>query len=58
MTAAVQDTVLSQALLPVFAEQFRGMSEAEIDQMMQSFAFKNCLPRQGLVQLLRRKLRG
>ena len=54
----IQDGLLSQALLPAFAEQFRGMSETEIDDMMQSFAFKNCQPRQGLVQLLRRKVRG
>ena len=53
----LQDGLLSQVLLPAFAEQFRGMSETEIDGMMQSFAFKNCLPRQGLVQVLRRKLR-
>ncbi len=39
-------------LLPAFAEQFRGMSEDEIDQMMQSFAFRNCVQREGLVQLI------
>jgi hypothetical protein len=35
---------------------FRGLNETEIDHIMQSFAFKNCLPRQELVNLLRRKL--
>ena len=53
---AIQDGVLAQALLPAFAEQFRDMSETEIDRMMQSFAFKNCLPRRELVDLLTRKL--
>jgi len=54
----IQGGILAQVLLPAFAEQFRGMGETEIDLMMQSFAFKNCLPRQGLVELLRRKLCG
>ncbi len=40
-------------LLPAFAEQFRGMSENEIDRMMQSFALQNCVQREGLLQLIR-----
>jgi endoglucanase len=48
--------VLSQMLLPAFAEQFRGMSEDEIDRMMQSFAFRSCVQREGLVQLIRARL--
>jgi hypothetical protein len=54
----IQDGILAQVLLPAFAEQFRDMSETEIDDMMQSFAFKNCIPRTGLVRLLRMKLQG
>jgi endoglucanase len=52
----IQDGVLAQALLPAFVEQFRGMSEMQIDSLMQSFAFKNCQPRRDLIELLRRKL--
>jgi hypothetical protein len=52
----IQDGILAQALLPAFVEQFRNMSELQIDSMMQSFAFKNCQPRQDLVELLKRKL--
>ena len=52
----IQDGVLSQALLPAFAECFQGMSEDQIDSMMQSFAFKNCQPRRELVELLKYKL--
>ena len=52
----LQDGVLSQALLPAYAEQFRGMTETEIDRMMQSFAFENCIQRAGLVRLLQTKL--
>jgi hypothetical protein len=44
--------MLAQKLLPAFAEQFSGMSEKEIDSMMQSFAFQNCIRREGLAQLI------
>ncbi len=54
----IQDGVLTQAVLPTFVEQFRGMNETQIDGMMQSFAFKNCQPRRELVELLKRKLHG
>jgi endoglucanase len=47
---AVRQGVFSQLLVPAFAESFRGMTETEIDRMMQSFAFENCLKREGLVQ--------
>jgi endoglucanase len=53
---SIQDGILAQALLPAFVEQFLGMSEVQIDSMMQSFAFKNCRPRQDLIELLKRKL--
>jgi endoglucanase len=51
---AICDGVLSQALLPAFAEQFRGMDESEIDQMMHSFGLQNCIQREGLVQVVTR----
>jgi len=54
----IQDGILAQELLPAFAEQFRGMGETEIDDLMRSFAFENCIPRQGLIALLERKLRN
>ena len=50
---AICDGVLSRMLLPAFAGQFRGMSENEIDRMMQSFALQNCVQREGLLQLIR-----
>jgi endoglucanase len=53
LSGAINEGVLSQMLQPAFAEQFRVMSEKDIDQMMQSFAFQNCVQRAGLVQLLR-----
>jgi endoglucanase len=44
--------LLAEALLPEFAELFRDMSETEIDEMMQSFLFKNCIVRQPLARTL------
>ena len=52
---------ISQALLcfyagtlmqPMYAALFKGMSEAELDHMLSSFSAKQCVPNQGLVDLL------
>jgi len=48
----VRNILLAEALLPEFAELFRGMSETAIDEMMQSFLFKNCVIRQPLAESL------
>lgn len=57
LSGAVNEVALAQALLPAFAEQFRGMTETEIDRMMEeSFAFRNCAPRPELVTLFRSRL--
>jgi endoglucanase len=48
----VCEILLAEALLPEFAELFRDMSETAIDEMMQSFLFKNCLIRQPLAHTL------
>ena len=45
-----------ERVIPVFAEQFRGMTETEIDLMMQSHAFNNCQLRRELFALSRRTL--
>jgi hypothetical protein len=58
LSGAICEGVLSQMLQPAFAEQFRGMSENEIDRMMQSVAFQNCVQREGLVRLLKSRLLG
>ncbi len=49
---AIYQGVFSQMLLPAFAEQFRGMSENEIDRLMQSFLLRNCIPREGFVRVI------
>lgn len=43
---------------PRYAHCFAGMSEEKLDDVMQSFAFKNCHPHQGLVDVLKRQLKA
>jgi endoglucanase len=57
LRSAVCDGLLSRRLLPAFAAQFQGMSEQEIDAMMQSFALQHCVQRQALVQWIRDRCR-
>jgi len=45
---------LSDALAAPCAEQFRGMSEKAIARMMESFAFRNCVIRNGLANIISR----
>jgi len=39
---------------PAYAKQFKGLSETELDQVLQSFAFKNCRPRQDILNVLKK----
>jgi len=48
--------VLSEFLLPFYASQFKGMSSDELEHMMQSFRWENCIRRDGLEQVLRNHL--
>ena len=48
----VRIMLISEGLLPEFAAFFRGLSEAEIDELMQSFLFRNCTVRQELADTL------
>lgn len=56
LNRAIHGILLSEFLLPLCAEQFRNMSKKEIDNMMQSFAFKNCIQRVGLVDILKKHM--
>jgi hypothetical protein len=53
---AVRGILLSEPVTAAFAECFRGMTEKQIDKMMESFAFKNCVERPPLVDLLKSAL--
>jgi len=41
---------------PAYAKLFKGLSEVELDQVLQSFAFKNCHPRQDILNILKKYL--
>ncbi|MGD9100426.1 MAG: glycoside hydrolase family 5 protein, partial [Anaerolineae bacterium] len=41
---------------PAYAKLFKGLSETEIDRILQSFAFKNCQPRKGLIEVIKKHL--
>ena len=48
----VRHILLAEALLPEYGALFKGMTETEIDEMMQSFRFKNCIQRPELANIL------
>jgi endoglucanase len=48
----VRNILLAEPLLPEYAELFRGMGEDEIDAMMRSFRFENCVMREELASIL------
>ncbi|HCI81120.1 MAG TPA: glycoside hydrolase family 5 [Ktedonobacter sp.] len=48
----VRHILLAEPLLPEFAALFKGMNTQDIDSLMQSFQWKNCLQRTELVKIL------
>ena len=50
----IAGVALSNALIPAFAEQFRGMTEKAIARMMESFAWRNCSVRTALEEVIAR----
>ena len=47
-----RNILVSEFLVREWAEHFAGKSEAEIDAIAKSFAFENCLHREGLNKVL------
>lgn len=45
-------------LQPYYARCFQGMSENDLDRVLQSFALKNCQPDEGLVSVLKKHMNG
>ena len=43
---------LAEPLLDEFGALFKGITETEIDEMMQSFRFENCVQRSELADIL------
>ena len=48
----VRNILLAEPMLPEYAGLFRGMGEEEIDAMMRSFRFENCVRREPLAGVL------
>ncbi|TCJ15604.1 glycoside hydrolase family 5 protein [Rubrobacter taiwanensis] len=48
----VRNILLAEPMVGEYAELFRGMEEAEIDGMMRSFRFENCIRREELAGIL------
>jgi endoglucanase len=48
----VRNILLAEPMLPEYGELFRGMDEGEIDAMMRSFSFENCVRRKELASIL------
>ncbi len=58
LTPDMHVIICKNTVLVAFTEQFRSISETEIDGMMQSVAFTRHIHRMDLVQLLQMKFQG
>ncbi len=56
LAQAALDAYVGPLLHPVYAKRFKGMSEAQLDRVLQSFALKNCRPNQELIKVLRKHM--
>ena len=52
----VRHVLLAQAMLPEYAERFRGLDDGELDALADSFRLANCVPRSRLAAVLRSRL--
>ncbi len=57
LSAAALAETAGTMLQTAYAQCFRGMSEGELDQVLQSFAFRNCRVDEEMVAVLRKYLR-
>ncbi|WP_084960437.1 glycoside hydrolase family 5 protein [Thermoactinospora rubra] len=53
----IRHILIAQALLPEYAELFRGLDDEELIALADSFAFESCARREPLIDLLRANLR-
>ncbi len=56
LAKAALDNYMGLLLQAPYARLFRDLSESEIDRSLQSFAFKNCKPNQGLIDILKKHM--
>lgn len=48
-----RNTLISEFMVPEWAEHFRGLSEDQLQELAESFKFENCVKREGLNKVLR-----
>jgi hypothetical protein len=53
-TRVARTMLVAEFLVMEWAEHFRGMEKEQLDELMKSFLFENCLQRDGLNEALRR----
>jgi endoglucanase len=58
LAQAVQSGYLACLMQPAFVKRFKNLSEPRIDEVMKSFAFRNCRVRKELVEVLSRYWNG
>jgi endoglucanase len=51
---AVRHILLAEPLIEDFYPLLKGLEYEEIDELMASFQFKNCVPRQPLVEIIKK----
>jgi len=49
----VRHILLAEPLLDEFGALFKGITETEIDELLQSFCFENCVQRTELANILK-----
>lgn len=58
MTQATLDIYVGALIQPLYAKRFAGLSEAELDRVLESFSFRRCRPREDLLTIVKRHLTG
>jgi endoglucanase len=53
LAQAALDNYAGGLLQPYYARCFKGLSESELDRILQAFAFENCRPRENLINLIK-----
>jgi endoglucanase len=54
LAQALQAGYFANLMQPAFAKRFKGLSESQIDGVMESFAFRNCRVQKGLAEVLKK----
>ncbi|CUS11664.1 unnamed protein product [Tuber aestivum] len=54
----IKESFLSETLSDDFASYFSGMDEAELEEVVKSFSFEQCMQREGLNKILRESTPG